>query len=51
MVRALPTRVEGLSRAHHAAAAHAMLTTDLRIKEAAVETIIGGRDRLIRPAA
>ncbi|MBI1992443.1 MAG: bifunctional glutamate N-acetyltransferase/amino-acid acetyltransferase ArgJ [Candidatus Omnitrophica bacterium] len=41
--RALPRLVKQLSRAHHAAAAQAILTTDLRVKEAAVETAIQGR--------
>ena len=43
MTRAIPVLVEGLSRAHHAAAAQAILTTDLRAKEAAVEATLGGR--------
>ena len=41
--RAVPALVAQLSRAHHEAAAQAMLTTDLRVKEAAVEGVIGGR--------
>ena len=41
--RALPWLVKQLSRAHHTAAAQAILTTDLRVKEAAVETAIQGR--------
>jgi glutamate N-acetyltransferase/amino-acid N-acetyltransferase len=41
--RSLPRLVGQLSRAHHEAAAHAILTTDLRAKEAAVEGLIRGR--------
>jgi glutamate N-acetyltransferase/amino-acid N-acetyltransferase len=40
--RVIPSLVGQLSRAHHAAAAQAMLTTDRRIKEAAVEATING---------
>ena len=43
MERAVPKLVEGLSRAHHRAAAEAILTTDLKPKEAAVEARIDGR--------
>ena len=41
--RAVPSLVARLDRARHAAAAAAILTTDLRVKEAAVEAVIGGR--------
>ncbi len=41
--RAVPLLVKQLSRAHHAAAAQAILTTDLHVKEAAVEAIVDGR--------
>ena len=41
--RAVPALVRQLSRAHHEAAAQAILTTDLHIKEAAMEAVIGGR--------
>ncbi|MBI3011163.1 MAG: bifunctional glutamate N-acetyltransferase/amino-acid acetyltransferase ArgJ [Candidatus Omnitrophica bacterium] len=41
--RAVPRLVKQLSRAHHAAAAQAILTTDLHVKEAAVETPMQGR--------
>jgi len=40
---AIPRLVAHVSRANHAAAAQAILTTDLRIKEAAVQAPIGGR--------
>lgn len=43
IVRAIPRLVQRLSRAHHTAAAEAILTTDLQVKEAAVEAVIGGR--------
>jgi glutamate N-acetyltransferase/amino-acid N-acetyltransferase len=43
MLRAIPSVVEQLNRAHHGAAAEAILTTDTRIKEAAVEMVISGR--------
>jgi glutamate N-acetyltransferase/amino-acid N-acetyltransferase len=43
MARALPKLVGRLSRAHHEAAAQAILTTDLRTKEVAVEARFGGR--------
>ncbi len=43
MQRVMPALVRGLSRAHHAQAAEAILTTDVRVKEAAVEGWIGGR--------
>ena len=43
MERAVPKLVDGLNRAHHRAAAEAILTTDLKPKEAAVEARIGGR--------
>jgi glutamate N-acetyltransferase/amino-acid N-acetyltransferase len=43
IVRAIPRLVQGLSRAHHAAAAEAIMTTDLQVKEAAVEAVIEGR--------
>jgi glutamate N-acetyltransferase/amino-acid N-acetyltransferase len=43
MVRALPGLVRRLGRERHEAAAHAILTTDLHPKEAAVELSIGGR--------
>lgn len=39
---ALPRLARRLSREHHEAAAQAILTTDLRPKEAAVEAVIGG---------
>ncbi|MBI3997195.1 MAG: bifunctional glutamate N-acetyltransferase/amino-acid acetyltransferase ArgJ [Candidatus Omnitrophica bacterium] len=42
VLRAVPSLVKHVSRANHADAAQAILTTDLRIKEAAVETMIGG---------
>lgn len=42
LVRAVPRLVRGLSRGHHEAAAQAILTTDLRIKEAAFEARLGG---------
>ena len=41
--RAVPALAGSLSRAHHGAAAAAILTTDLLVKEAAVEALIGGR--------
>ena len=41
--RAITPLVASLSRAHHMAAAQAILTTDLRMKEAAVEARIDGR--------
>ncbi len=41
--RAIPILVSQLHRSRHADAAAAILTTDLHVKEAAVETIIGGR--------
>ena len=41
--RAIPTLVSQLHRARHGDAAAAILTTDLHIKEAAVELPIGGR--------
>ena len=41
--RAIPHLVRQLSRGHHTAAAHAILTTDLHPKEAAVSTAISGR--------
>jgi glutamate N-acetyltransferase/amino-acid N-acetyltransferase len=41
--RSLPRLIWQLSRSHHEAAAHAILTTDLRAKEAAVEGLIRGR--------
>jgi glutamate N-acetyltransferase/amino-acid N-acetyltransferase len=41
--RAIPRLVEQLGRAAHAAAAEAILTTDRRVKEAAVEAVINGR--------
>lgn len=41
--RAMPTLVSQLHRSRHADAAAAILTTDLHVKEAAVETLIGGR--------
>ncbi|PIQ84836.1 MAG: bifunctional ornithine acetyltransferase/N-acetylglutamate synthase [Candidatus Omnitrophica bacterium CG11_big_fil_rev_8_21_14_0_20_63_9] len=40
--RAIPRLVAQRSRAHHAEAAQAILTTDLHVKEAAVELVIGG---------
>ncbi len=43
VARALPRLIKQLSRAHHEAAAQAILTTDLRPKEAAVETVMAGR--------
>jgi len=43
IARAIPTLVSHLSRSHHTAAAQAMLTTDLRAKEAAVEMVMRGR--------
>lgn len=43
IARAIPALVSQLSRAHHAAAAEAILTTDLHAKEAAVEAAINGR--------
>jgi len=43
IVRVMPVLISQLSRAHHTAAAQAILTTDLRVKEAAVEAAIGGR--------
>ena len=43
MARALPRLIRGLDREHHEAAAHAILTTDMRPKEAAVERSIAGR--------
>ncbi len=42
-LRAVPTLARHLDRANHAAAAQAILTTDLRLKEAAVEAEITGR--------
>jgi glutamate N-acetyltransferase/amino-acid N-acetyltransferase len=41
--RRIPRLVGQLSRAHHEAAAQAILTTDLRVKEAAAEATIEGR--------
>ena len=41
--RAIPTLAAQLHRTRHADAAGAILTTDLHLKEAAVETAIGGR--------
>lgn len=41
--RAMPRLVKRLSRLNHEAAAQAILTTDLHMKEAAVEAKIGGR--------
>jgi len=43
VARALPRLVKRLSRVHHEAAAQAILTTDLRPKEAAVEFAIAGQ--------
>ncbi|MBI4354536.1 MAG: bifunctional glutamate N-acetyltransferase/amino-acid acetyltransferase ArgJ [Candidatus Omnitrophica bacterium] len=43
MMRVIPSLVHRLNRRHHEAAAHAILTTDLYAKEAAVETRINGR--------
>lgn len=43
MMRAVPLLMNQLSRAHHEDAAQAILTTDLRVKEAAVQAVIGGR--------
>ena len=43
MERAIPLLVNQLSRAHHEDAAQAILTTDLHVKEAAVQAVIGGR--------
>ena len=43
VVQAVPALVASLSRAHHGAAAEAILTTDLQAKEAAVEAAVGGR--------
>ncbi len=43
LVRAVPHLVASLSQAHHRHAAQAILTTDLRSKEAAVELTVGGR--------
>ncbi len=43
MQRVIPSLVHHLSRRHHEAAAHAILTTDLYAKEAAVEARIHGR--------
>ncbi len=43
IARAVPSLVGHLSRAHHRDAAAAILTTDLRAKEAAVSARIGGR--------
>lgn len=43
IVRAVPALVGQLSRAHHAAAAQAILTTDVRVKEAAVAAALNGR--------
>jgi len=41
--RAIPHLAHQLSRGHHTAAAHAILTTDLHPKEAAVSVAINGR--------
>ncbi len=41
--RAIPRLIHQLSRFHHEAAAQAILTTDLRVKEAAVQATVGGR--------
>ena len=43
IARAIPRLVEQLGRARHTTAARAMLTTDRRVKEAAVEAVIDGR--------
>jgi len=43
MERVIPSLIEGLSPAHHRAAAQAILTTDRRPKEAAVEASVNGR--------
>ena len=43
IARAVPALVGALSRARHTDAAAAILTTDLILKEAAVEAVIGGR--------
>ena len=41
--RAVPALVAQAGRAHHRTAASAILTTDLRVKEAAVEAVVNGR--------
>lgn len=43
MLRAIPTLVKHLSRANHTDAAQAILTTDLQVKEAAVQSTMDGR--------
>jgi len=43
ILRVIPQLAHALSRRHHEAAARAILTTDLRSKEAAVEATIAGR--------
>lgn len=43
MQRAIPRLVGRLSRHNHEAAAQAILTTDLHVKEAAVEAVVGRR--------
>ncbi|MBI4340701.1 MAG: bifunctional glutamate N-acetyltransferase/amino-acid acetyltransferase ArgJ [Candidatus Omnitrophica bacterium] len=43
VVRAVPRLVARLHRQHHEVAAQAILTTDLHVKEAAVEQVVGGR--------
>lgn len=43
MLRAIPTLVKHLSRANHTDAAQAILTTDLQVKEAAIQSTIRGR--------
>lgn len=43
VIRAIPRLVAQVNRAHHTAAARAILTTDQRTKEAAVTAMINGR--------
>ncbi len=43
VLRAMPRLVSRLSRGNHEAAAQAILTTDLHVKEAAVEAAVNGR--------
>jgi len=43
VLRRVPVLVQQLSRSHHEAAAQAILTTDLQVKEAAVEARVDGQ--------
>ena len=43
IVRAIPGLVEHVDRAHHTAAAEAILTTDLQVKEVALQAQVDGR--------